>query len=180
MNRNIVRISLKRCFLCSITNTLRKYLLYFFVFLLITSCSSISKKSKRTECIDWKTQLKKIADELSDKAHEYQPVAILDFTDINGTKTNFGKLIAEDLITCFYKAEIIIIERNLLSEIIDEHKLNLSGFIDETTVSQIGKISGVKAIITGTITRLHKSYEVNARLISTETGTILASSSKKL
>lgn len=67
-----------------------------------------------------------------------------------------------------------VIERQLLSKLLEENKLTLSGLIDETTAKQIGKILGVDAICSGTITDLGNTVKINARLISTETGALFA------
>ncbi len=67
-----------------------------------------------------------------------------------------------------------MIERQLLNRIITEQKLSLTGVIDPSSARQLGKILGVDAIVSGTITDLSKKLRINARLISTETGEIFA------
>jgi hypothetical protein len=55
----------------------------------------------------------------------------------------------------------------------------LSGLIDPNSAKELGKILGVDAIISGTITDLGDAIKVNARLISTETGQIFSVASEE-
>jgi hypothetical protein len=73
-----------------------------------------------------------------------------------------------------------VIERQLLNKVIAEQKLSLSGIVDVASAKQLGKILGVDAIVSGTITNLAQSLKVNARLISTQTGEIFAAASTEI
>jgi hypothetical protein len=53
----------------------------------------------------------------------------------------------------------------------------VSGFVDESSARQLGKILGVDAIVSGTVANFRDSLGVNARVMSTETGEILATAS---
>ena len=96
-----------------------------------------------------------------------------------------------------------IVERNQLMQILEEQKLSASGIINDNQVIELGGMLGVQVIVTGNIGYTHKdseykqkrtrkkgdkteSYEVDcekrqvkvtvrSRIISTETGQILAS-----
>ena len=104
-----------------------------------------------------------------------QKIAVIEFSDLDGRITDFGKFLSEELITrLFTSRKFDVIERQLLNKILAEHKLNVTGLIDESTAKELGKILGVDAICSGTITDLINSVKINARLISTETGTIFA------
>jgi len=108
-------------------------------------------------------------------------VAVVEFSDLDGKVTEFGKFLAEELITrLFASKKFNVVERQLLNKVIEEHKLNMSGLIDENTAKEIGKILGVDAICSGTITDLVNSVKVNARMIDTETGSIFAVASTKI
>jgi hypothetical protein len=58
--------------------------------------------------------------------------------------------------------------------VIAEQKLTLSHLIDPSSAKKLGKLLGVDAIVSGTITDLGISLRVNARLIGTETGEVFA------
>lgn len=107
-------------------------------------------------------------------------VAVIEFADLEGNVTNFGRFIAEELITRLHETEKFkVIERQLLNSVIKEQKLTLSGIVDPASAKQLGRVLGVDAIVSGSITDLGKSLRVNARLISTETGEIFAVAAKE-
>ena len=107
--------------------------------------------------------------------NQKRTIAVVEFADLRGNVTDFGRFIAEELITHLYETKKFkVIERQLLSKVITEQKLSLTGIIDPTSAQKLGRLLGVDAIATGTITDLGKSLRVNARLISTGTGEIFA------
>lgn len=102
-------------------------------------------------------------------------IAVIEFTDLQGNITNFGKYLAEELITrLFETGKFRVIERNLLNKVIEEQKLTLTQLIDPSSVQKLGRILGVDAIVSGTITDLGEKLKVNARIIGTETGDVFA------
>jgi TolB-like protein len=108
-------------------------------------------------------------------------LAVLEFVDLKGNTTDFGRFIAEELITRLYKTKkFYVIERQLLNKVLEEHKLTATGLIDENSAKELGKILGVDAIASGTVTELTNSVKVNSRLFSTETGSIFAVASSEI
>jgi len=104
-----------------------------------------------------------------------QKIAIIEFADLEGNVTQLGRFIAEELITrIFTTGKFDVVERNLLQKVLEEQELGMTGYIDQKTAISIGQILGVDAIITGSITDLGKNVKINARLISTETGSVFA------
>jgi len=102
-------------------------------------------------------------------------IAVIEFSDLDGKVTEFGKFLAEELITrLFLTNKFEVIERNLLNKIMEEHKLSFTGLIDPETAKELGRILGVDAIATGTVTDLGQSVKINSRLITTETGSVFA------
>ncbi len=73
-----------------------------------------------------------------------------------------------------------VVERQMLNKIIKEHKLTYTHFFDEESVKEIGKLLGVGAIASGSVTDLNGSVKVNARIIATDTGSIFAVASVKI
>lgn len=67
-----------------------------------------------------------------------------------------------------------VIERGQLEKILNEQKLLLSGFTEENT-GKIGELLGSKYIVSGNIEKRGDNYRVNCRLISSESGKVLAS-----
>ncbi|BCL62454.1 hypothetical protein DGMP_31470 [Desulfomarina profundi] len=104
-------------------------------------------------------------------------IAVLDFV-LHGDKLNtqgMGAIISEWFITSIVKSgRFDVVERAMLQKIISEQKLATTGLIDENSASELGKILGVKVIITGSVLKLKNSIEINSRVISVESGSIIA------
>ena len=103
-------------------------------------------------------------------------IAVLDFQQNGKFETpDVGKMVAEWFTTSLVETgRFDIIERRLLQQIIEEQKMGASGIIDARSASQIGRVLGVKTVVTGTVQSFEGRLEVNARLISVETGSIIA------
>ncbi|HEY6837251.1 MAG TPA: FlgO family outer membrane protein, partial [Geobacteraceae bacterium] len=99
-------------------------------------------------------------------------IAVLDFQQNGRFDTpDVGKMVAEWFTTSLVETgRFDIIERRLLQQLIEEQKIGTSGIIDPRSASQIGKVLGVKTVVTGTVQSFEGRLEVNARLISVETG----------
>ena len=114
-------------------------------------------------------------------AKQKTTIAVIEFTDLQGRLTDFGRFLAEELITRLYDTEKFkVIERQQLNKVIAEQKLSLTGVVDPASAKQLGKLLGVDAIASGTYSDLAQSLKVNARLISTATGEIFAVASTEI
>lgn len=104
-------------------------------------------------------------------------IAVLDFElkgDSFKTK-DMGAIVAEWLTTTLVQdGRFEVVERALLQKIVNEQKLGLTGLIDENSSAQLGKILGVKTIISGSVLQFQESVEVNARIINVASGSIVA------
>jgi len=149
-------------------------------FLFITSCSSqrpLIKQKVSTTQNTLDTQLQNLTDQIVISLSQKQKskIAIIEFSNLQGTVTKFGRYLAEELITRLYLTnKFEVIERQLLNKVLQEHQLNLSGLIDISSAQELGRLLGVDAIASGSVTDLGKSVKVNARLISTQTGKIFS------
>ncbi len=109
-------------------------------------------------------------------------IAVLDFQlQGEGFETkDMGVIVAEWFITALVKAgRFEVIERGLLKKLLDEQKLSMSGIVDASTATQIGKFLGVKTIISGSVMKLQNVIEINARIIDVETASIIAAENVK-
>lgn len=105
-------------------------------------------------------------------------VAVVEFSNLNGSISAFGRFLAEKLISKLFETRRFkVIERSLLNKVIEEYKLSQSGVTAPELAEQLGKLLGVEAIITGTITDMGGDFDVNARIIDTRSGGLLAASS---
>lgn len=104
-------------------------------------------------------------------------VAVLDF-ELIGDKlqtTGMGAILSEWFITSIVKSgRFDVVERAMLQKIISEQKLATTGIIDESSAAALGKILGVRVVITGSFLKLRETIEINSRVISVESGSIMA------
>ena len=102
-------------------------------------------------------------------------IAVLEFTDLQGQVTNFGRYLSEELITRLYGSnKFTVVERQLLNKVIAEQKLSLTGVVDPDSAKKLGNVLGVDAIVSGTIADRGESLKINARLIDTQTGELFS------
>jgi TolB-like protein len=109
-------------------------------------------------------------------------IAVLDFQlQGEGFETkDMGIIVAEWFITALVKAgRFDVIERGLIQKLLEEQKLSMTGIVDATTATKIGKFLGVKTIISGSVMKLQNVIEINARIIDVETASIIAAENVK-
>ena len=127
-----------------------------------------------------------------DKSHSFKPgdrvqillakkiIAIKDFEVIMGRNEEVAKYVQEDVTTALVNSgQFNVVERSKLQSVLDEFKLAQTGLIDPTGAKQIGKLLGADLILTGTLAATGDEWNVNLRLLNTETGLITAALSKK-
>lgn len=109
-------------------------------------------------------------------------IAVLDFeTQGEGfDASDMGKVVAEWLITALVQnGRFDVIERRLLEKILGEQRLNMSGIVDQNSAAKVGKLLGVKVIISGSVVKFQNALEANARIIDVESASIIAAESVK-
>lgn len=108
-------------------------------------------------------------------------LAIMDFVDLDGSQSMFGKYLREELtIRIFRTNKVSVVERGMLEEVMEEWNFGAKGFVSEKTASRIGQLLGVEAITIGTITDLGEDIKINARIIEVETGKLISVASVNL
>jgi len=104
-------------------------------------------------------------------------VAVIDFEqkafqEFQGKQ--IGEIVAEWLITSLANTgRFEVVERAQLQKVLKEQQLGISGMINQETAAKMGELLGVKVIVSGTVIQIGNTYDVNARLISVQDGTIL-------
>lgn len=102
-------------------------------------------------------------------------IAILPFKDLNSEVNNYGIFVAEELTTrIFLENRFEVIERKLLDQVLSELAFHETALVDPEATKKIGKLLGVDAILTGTVTDIGDQIVINARIVGTETGQIFA------
>ncbi len=137
----------------------------------------------KSDTMDIDTGLGILASQIAKSMQEEKKtrIAILDFTDLQGNVSDLGRFISEKLIIKLFETKKFnIIERNKLNKILEEQKFQVSDLVDEESAKRIGKIIGVDAIVIGTVTDLGEQIDINARLLSIETGSVFAVASARV
>lgn len=111
-------------------------------------------------------------------------LAIVEFPDLNGYQSALGQFIAEELITQLSMGanagQFDVVERRQLVRVLQEQELTDSSLFDAQSISKIGKILGIDAIVTGSIADLGTDVKINARAISIETAKVFAAAATKI
>ena len=114
----------------------------------------------------------------------YKPyIAAFPFNDANARteQTKLGQTLTEMLITALIQDDkFSVMERVQLEKILTEQSLGQTGTIDAETAVEVGKLSGLEAVVIGSISQLKTAIEADARLIEVETGKALAAASGKV
>ncbi len=109
-------------------------------------------------------------------------IAVLDFQlqGENFDNKDMGTIVAEWFITAMVReGRFDVVERRMLEKILSEQKLAMSGIVDATSATQIGKLLGVKVIISGSVMKFKEVTEINARIIDVESASIIAAENIK-
>lgn len=109
-------------------------------------------------------------------------IAVLDF-QLQGEEfenKDMGTIVAEWFITAMVReGRFDVVERRMLEKILGEQKLAMTGVVDASSATQIGKLLGVKVIITGSVMKFRDITEINARIIDVESASIIAAENIK-
>jgi curli biogenesis system outer membrane secretion channel CsgG len=117
-------------------------------FLFVVSCAGFGNDTQEDEGATPKTL----------PAYNYSgkkiPIVVMDFeTRVPGHDWRVGQGASDMLITALVKTKKYkVYERDRLSALMKEQKLQMSGAVDMSTAVQIGKLVGAKFIITGAVT----------------------------
>lgn len=148
--------------------------------LLLAGCASQVKN--KAAAVLTPDPYERLAEKISD-AHgrlANNKVAVLPFSYTDKRASYDGVIVSERLLTRIAgKGELQVIERGLLEKVLGELKFQRSGAVDEGSIKGLGKILGVEAVVTGTLTgRSDGRVEINVRLIKTESAAVLAAASE--
>jgi TolB-like protein len=100
-------------------------------------------------------------------------VAVLPFENKSGM-AEITSTVQDKMITSLYSLKRFkIIERSQIDKVLSEQKLGMTGAIDPAKAVKVGKIIGVDAILMGSISSSGSGVGMDARLIDTETGTVI-------
>jgi len=101
-------------------------------------------------------------------------VAVVDFNDLQGNVTELGRFLAEELSVSLGSVPgLTVVERARLGQILREQRLESSSLVSPETIQQVGRISGVEALILGTITPFSDTIRVSLKVLDTRTAGLI-------
>ena len=104
-------------------------------------------------------------------------IAVLPFEN-KGGDPGMSSIVQDKMITSLYSLKRFkIIERSQIDKVMSEQKLGMTGAIDQAKAVKVGRLIGVDAILIGSISASDRGTSMDARLIDTETGTIITAAS---
>ena len=78
------------------------------------------------------------------------------------------------------KGSFVLLERTELNRVFDELKLNMAGVTNQADALKAGKLASAEILVMGSVEKFDGTYHVNARLVKTETGEVLATAYEEL
>lgn len=69
---------------------------------------------------------------------------------------------------------IVVLDRERMDKLFEEQKLALAGFIDSSTVQEVGQLLGAQFIITGNVDQVDRRFRIDVNLIRVKTGEVHA------
>ena len=149
-------------------------------YLIIFICFYIFCFSSVYASTDFEKEIDRLSKEIAEKISSVnkKKVAVVDFNDLNGSVTELGRFIAEEFSVSLAGASkgFTVVDRTHLKTILQEHKLSSTGLIDPQTARQLGKVAGVEALVTGTLTPLGESVRISVKVLDTETAVLIDAS----
>ncbi len=113
----------------------------------------------------------------ADKPAAVYPTAIFAFQERGSGVKDYGAKAADILFASLAaNPALYLVDRADMQKTIQEHELNLSGVVTPDQAVQIGKLTGAKIIVTGSVVDADKTIYVIAKIIGTETSRVLGAS----
>jgi TolB-like protein len=114
-----------------------------------------------------------------EKTPSVYPTAIFAFEERGAGVKDYGKKVSDILFaTLVANPDLLLVDREDLKKTLDEHELNLSGMITPDQAVQVGKLTGAKILVTGSVIEADKTLYLVAKIIGTETSRVLGESVK--
>jgi TolB-like protein len=112
-----------------------------------------------------------------DKGPAVYPLAVLTFEERGPGAKDYGAKVSDLLFAKLAtKDGVYLVERNDLKKVLDELELGLSAVAKPGEAARVGQLTGAKLLLVGSVIQVDKKLYVVARLVSTETGRLAASS----
>jgi TolB-like protein len=115
--------------------------------------------------------------EKDDKDKVVHPVALLGFEErgegVKGVGAKVGDLLFAKLAA---KPDVHLVERADLKKVLDEQQLALSGAVKADDAAKVGRLTGARVLVTGSVVSADKKLYLVAKVMGAETGRVVAAS----
>ena len=107
------------------------------------------------------------------------PTAIFPFEERGAGAKDLGAKVADILFAKMVaNPDLYLVDRQDMKKTLDEHELTLSGMVSPDQAVQVGKLTGAKVLVTGSVIDADKTLYLVAKIIGTETTRVLGESVK--
>jgi hypothetical protein len=107
------------------------------------------------------------------------PSALLPFQERGAGAKGYGEKVTDLLFASLVvRPDFYLVERAEMQKLQDEQELNLSGMVPADQATQIGKLTGAKLLITGSVIESDNALFLVAKVIGTENGRVLGVSAE--
>jgi len=162
---------------CFLRSSMTRWLWLALMILAVTLATCATSLAQEREMQDLST---KLAEKITNSGKK--SVAVVDFTDLQGNVTELGRFLAEELSVSLAEDAkgFSVIDRTHLKAILQEHKLAANGLIDPETAMKLGEITGVQALVTGSIVPLGDNVWLSVKVLDPATAAMIAAASTQV
>jgi TolB-like protein len=104
-------------------------------------------------------------------------IAIIELENVGkrARDSELGKIVSEMLTTNIVQSgNFNVVEREQLSKVLKELKLNQIGLVDANSAKTVGKMLAADSILCGSVSEVGQFFDINVRLIDVEKATIIS------
>ena len=104
-------------------------------------------------------------------------IAIIELENVGkrARDNELGKIVSEMLTTNIVQlGNFNIVEREQLSKVLKELKLNQIGLVDTNSAKMVGKMLAADSILCGSVSEVGQFFDINVRLIDVEKATVIS------
>lgn len=120
-----------------------------------------------------------VGDEVEKSADEVR-VAVCPIYHEDGTLTNVGATLSEDITTELVQRKVPVVERTVLNTVLPELLAQNTVLFDTKSAQKLGKLAGASVVVTGKIVPQDRRGTAYVRLVDVESGRILLAASSSI
>jgi TolB-like protein len=107
------------------------------------------------------------------------PLALFPFEERGGEVEDLGGKVTDLLFANLLAREtVVLVERAELKRILAEQELSAAGLTDPEASTEVGRLTGARVLVTGSVFQVNDTVYVVAKLIGTETSRVIGASAK--